>query len=44
MMIQLNIINILLNKLLSKYKLKTINHKNINIYTKYYDEIKAFNY
>lgn len=35
---------ILLNKLLSKYKLKTINHKNINIYTKYYDEIKAFNY
>lgn len=35
---------ILLNTLLSKYKLKIINHKNINIYTKYYDEIKAFNY
>ena len=35
---------ILLNKLLSKYKLKIINYENINIYTKYYDEIKAYNY
>lgn len=34
----------LLNKLLSKYKLKIANNKNINIYTKYYDELKPFNY
>lgn len=32
---------IILNKLLSKQKL---GYNNINIYTKYYDEIKAYNY
>ena len=35
---------IILNRILSKYKLKSTSNKNINIYTKYFDTIKAFNY